>query len=105
MGGGYEFDFSPGYPRWSTTRPSPSMSAAMPSVMGDKAVIAPHSALGGEDFAFFGEKVPISYFWLGVDSPHIKSAPIHNAGFNPDEHALSYGCQTLCNAALRFLNE
>ena len=60
---------------------------------------------GGEDFAFFGEKVPISYFWLGVDSPHIKSAPIHNAGFNPDEQALSYGCQTLCNAALRFLNE
>lgn len=34
-------------------------------VLEDGALVAEKSALGGEAFAFFAEKIPTAYFWLG----------------------------------------
>ena len=106
MGGSYEFKYAPGYPPVvNNPEVTEYVYTTMKDVLGDKAVIAPSSALGGEDFGFFSEKVPSCYFWLGVKTPGVDIAPIHNSKFFPDEKALTYGCEILSGAAIRYLND
>jgi amidohydrolase len=48
-------------------------------------------AMGSEDFAYFAQKVPAFYFFLGVRTPGAKGQALHSPLFNPDEAALPYG--------------
>jgi len=48
-------------------------------------------AMGSEDFAYFAQKVPAFYFFLGVRTPGTKGQALHSPEFNPDEAALPWG--------------
>ncbi|MBR0108583.1 MAG: M20/M25/M40 family metallo-hydrolase, partial [Pyramidobacter sp.] len=48
-------------------------------------------SMGGEDFAFYTEKVPGTMFRLGTGFAGQKNAPLHSPLFKADESAFVYG--------------
>ncbi|MDI6854967.1 MAG: M20 family metallopeptidase [Deltaproteobacteria bacterium] len=60
-------------------------------VLGAKRVKTHLPAMGSEDFAYFAQKVPAFYFFLGVRTPGTRGQALHSPDFNPDEAALPYG--------------
>ena len=69
----------------------------------DHLVIPEHSALGGEDFSFYCEKVPSCFFWLGCHDPAKPRYPIHHGSFYPEWEALPIGMEVLVTSALKYL--
>jgi amidohydrolase len=65
-------------------------------LLGSRRLQLHQPAMGSEDFAFFAEKVPAFYFFLGVRTPGTRGQALHSPNFNPDEGALPVG---LCAAA------
>ena len=53
----------------------------------------------GDDFSYFAEKAPSSYFRFGVDGKY----PLHNAKMLPDENALMIGCRLFVNIVEKYL--
>lgn len=53
----------------------------------------------GDDFAYFAEKAPSSYFRFGVDGKYL----LHNAKMLPDKKSLMIGCRLFVNIAEEYL--
>ena len=77
------------------------MLPALRRVAGQHNVVQAGASLGAEDFAFYQQKVPGLFFWLGTSS---KEAANHSPRFSIDESALLLGVRALANVALDFLN-
>ena len=60
-----------------------------------------HPSMGAEDFAFFLEKVPGAFIWLGVGNV----SGLHTAQFTFDEEILPQGSALLAALALKSLSE
>jgi len=58
---------------------------------------------GAEDFAFYQEKIPGLFFFLGITPPETKPVPKHSPYFLVDESALILGLRTMANLAVDFL--
>lgn len=58
--------------------------------------------MGGEDYAYFLEKVPGVFFWLGCTSGPESNYPLHNPQFNLDEKGLINGVKMFCNLAFAY---
>ena len=58
---------------------------------GPNGLIQMRPVLGSEDFAFYAQKVPGFYFFLGTRSPGADNQTLHSPDFDPDEEALSVG--------------
>jgi amidohydrolase len=103
--GDYTFDFIRGYPvlknETNMTRLVREMAV---SVVGEENVIEPQPMMGSEDMAFFLEKVPGCFFFVGagVEKKGISRAH-HNEFFDFDEDALAIGAETMARAALAYL--
>jgi len=79
---------------------------AIHEVVGEENTIIPeNSALGGEDFSFYCEKVPSVLFWTGLNTPGAEVFPLHNGNLNPDEGCISVAAEVLATAAIKFLNK
>lgn len=64
------------------------------------------SSMAGDDFSYFAERVPASYFKLGVGNRNIGAVyPIHSPKFIADEDALPIGSAIMAQIAMEFLNE
>ena len=63
----------------------------------------PNGGLGGEDFAFFGQKVPTAMFMIGHNSGDETSANHHNPKFQVDEEMLHRGAAFYATLALDYL--
>lgn len=73
-------------------------------LLGAKRVFRADPMMGAEDFAYFLQKVPGTYFRLGVRHPGAKhAADIHQATFTIDERALEIGTATLAYLAADYL--
>lgn len=58
----------------------------------------------GEDFGFYAQKIPCTFWMLGVRPEKMESMPgLHNPFFTPDENALVLGTSMLANAAIEWL--
>ena len=103
--GTYSFNFTRGYPVLNNdAQMSRLVREIAISVVGDKNVIEPEPVMGSEDMAFFLEKVPGCYFFVGAGNKEKGiNHPHHNELFDIDEEALVIGAQTLACAALRYL--
>jgi amidohydrolase len=51
--------------------------------------------MGAEDFSFFAERVPASYFVLGSNGDARTSFPHHHGKFDIDEAALETGVRIM----------
>ncbi len=104
MGGSCDVEYFRGYsPTVNDAEMAEMVHGVMKEVLGDGAHVPEMSALGGEDFSFYCEKVPCAFFWLGVQSPDKPFYPIHNGGFSPDENAIPVGIEIAVRSALAFL--
>ncbi len=107
LGGSYEFRYVRCY---SPTVNDPKMfeivrDAIVETVGQENLLLPEHSALGGEDFSFYCEKVPSAFFWLGCHGEGKPYYPIHNGRFAPEEDAMPIGMEVMVTSALKFLNQ
>jgi amidohydrolase len=58
---------------------------------GPNGLVQMRPVLGSEDFAFYAQKVPGFYFFLGTRSPGTENQTLHSPDFDPDEEALTVG--------------
>ena len=102
MRGEAELDYRFSYP---VTRNDPGTAGLVLSVaeelFGEENVVEPtHSSMGAEDFAFFLEKVPGAFIWLGVGDV----SGLHTPQFDFDEEILPQGSALLAALALESLS-
>ena len=105
MGASYEFKYIKGYPPVVNDK-------AMNNIVNDAAIdilgkehvgVIETPALGGEDFAFYCERVPGLMYRLGCAKDGAEFWPVHNGHFYPDEKALQVGTKVMVASALKFL--
>ena len=93
------FKYKDGYPPTiNHTEPTKKVLKAAHKVVGDKAGM-PYLSMGGEDFAYYLEKVPGCFFFVG-SAPNKKElfeTPHHCSHFNLDERALLIGSSIYLN--------
>lgn len=107
MGGTYEFSYVKGF---SPTVNDPQQFALVrdtaQKVLGSHQVVLEEKAsMTGEDFSFYGQKVPCCFYWLGCQTPDKPFYPLHSSCFAPDEEAMVTGMKVMLSAALEHLSE
>lgn len=61
----------------------------------------PYATMGGEDFAYYAQRVPSAFFFLGLRPRGAASYPsLHTARFDFNDAALPYGVGMMCALAL-----
>jgi amidohydrolase len=77
---------------------------ACTEIVGRRNVIAHRGfEMGGEDIAYFAEKVPTTVLFLGVGRKSGRGYPIHHPKFTFNEKVLGTGVAALALSALRYL--
>jgi amidohydrolase len=82
-----------------------SMMPSLERIVGERVLEAPR-VTGAEDFAYFQERVPGMYFFLGVrppDVPREEAVPNHSPYFSADESALVDGVRLMSSVAVDYL--
>ena len=81
------------------------LTAAVSTALGPRAAVPTLQSLGGEDFAWYLDKVPGAMARLGVRPPGSeRSLDLHQPGFDVDEAAIAVGVRVLAAAALAALD-
>ena len=104
MGAEFELNFIKGFPPLSNHPGTTDLvrQAAVDTV-GASQVVAQAQTMGGEDMAFFLERVPGCYVFLGVGEEG--RAPVHNPHFDFDESVLAIGTELFCRGAVDMLEK
>lgn len=62
----------------------------------------PVPVMGGEDFSFYGQRVPSCFFVLGLIPPGRQSMPdLHQPDFDFNDNSIATGVEMFCRLALR----
>jgi amidohydrolase len=104
-GAGVEIDYERGVPPVindeSTLR---IMREAIATDLGEGAIAGTRTSMGGEDFAWYGEHVPVTMARLGVYGEQVSTVrDLHQGNFDIDERAIGVGVRVLVGAALAAL--
>jgi amidohydrolase len=76
------------------------------AVVGPTATITTEQSLGGEDFAWYLERMPGALARLGVRAPgETRDRDLHQGSFDVDERAIGIGTRVLVATALQTLHE
>ena len=104
-GGQFELDYQFGYPSLQNAPDETGLVVLTASrFLGAEHVQSDHKpVLGAEDFAFFAEKVPSAYFFVGCGKVNEPAGPLHSGYFDFDERALFVGAQVMEETALAAL--
>ncbi len=105
-GGSYQFDFVKGYPVLLNDRAfTQFVSGVVKDFFGDEhAVELEQPLMGGEDFAYYLDKVPGAFVRLGTGNRGKKTTfPWHHSRFNIDEDALPYGTALFVKCSVEYL--
>ncbi len=100
------FDYIPGYPAvYCDDRFSTLVSSACSEILGRSSTTTSSGLeMGGEDFAYYAEKVPGTMIFVGVGNPKKgKVRFLHHSEFDIDENALKVGMAAVAYSAYRFL--
>ncbi len=75
-------------------------------ILGKKGAVIIPPVMGAEDFSYYLQKKPGSFWWMGARNPKIgATASIHSSKFAIDESAMMYGSALLAHITLRYLHE
>ncbi len=78
---------------------------AAQSICGPNGTVDPVPSTGGEDFAWYLEKVPGCFMWLGVGNKEQGIVyPWHSPRFDVDESAIAIGAAVLAQCVIDSLN-
>jgi amidohydrolase len=103
-GAKYKLDFIAQYPVLSNHKMTNLIFAdACRDLFGKNRIIESPQSMGGEDFAFFLEKVPGAMFRLGVKNDKIgANKPWHASDFMADERSIFFGTALLSWSVLKY---
>ncbi|MBL0389333.1 amidohydrolase [Tumebacillus sp. ITR2] len=105
-GASYELDYQFHYPAVLNHKSAVDlMRSVATDVLGRERVLEAPPSMGGEDFAYFLQKVPGCFYWLGCKHPdpvHV-GYNIHHPGFDIEEESLFYGVQLMVEGTLAYL--
>jgi amidohydrolase len=79
------------------------MTPTLERVVGQRKIMTANQVTGAEDFAFYQEKIPGFFFFLGITPTGAKPIPNHSPYFLVDESALIVGVRAVANLAVDFL--
>ena len=97
-----EFKYNDGYPPVINDAASVDLVARVATrEFGTDSVKMMPAVMGGEDFAYFLQKVPGAFAMLGMGDN--RPYPHHNARFDIDERALPIGVRLMTSVALEML--
>jgi len=99
-----EMEYEPGYP--PVVNPPEMVDFALGVVaktLGDDRIVEIDPVMGGEDFAYFLQKIPGAFLFFGMGDG--QSFPHHHPGFDMDEKALPQAALLLTALALEFLEK
>jgi amidohydrolase len=101
-GVGVEVDYLRGVPPTVNDRESVAALAAAVAELGpDVRVVDTPQSLGGEDFAWYLERIPGALARLGVRTPGgVRSVDLHQSEFDVDERCINVGVSVLTAVAL-----
>ncbi|MGZ3422800.1 MAG: M20 metallopeptidase family protein [Polyangiales bacterium] len=108
-GATYELDYTLNYPPTINHEgPTRFLEKVAGACVGEKNVKLVEPSMGGEDFAFYLERVPGVFYWLGCRRPprhegSVETAHLHSPLFDLDEDALVHGVHVMASAALTYL--
>ncbi len=105
--GGYAFDRKRGYPALANHENMVEFVMGVgKGLLGEENVILLEKpTMGGEDFAYFLQKIPGAIFWLGCGNKEKGiTEMLHNANFEMDEDALALGTAIHVNLVYHYLN-
>ena len=93
QGGDYEFTYTNGYPPLINHKESVDVLRKVgKELLGERNVKEiPFASMLGEDFAYYVEQKPGSFFRLGTKLRQGEQYPLHHSKFTIDEDALEYG--------------
>jgi len=79
---------------------------AMGAALGEQALVpVTHPYMTAEDFAYYLQKVPGAFIFLGNRTPGASYSPgLHTATFNFNDAAIPHGVRSFCTLAHRFLS-
>ena len=105
-GATYEFDYQEGYPAVvNNEKVTRIVEQVASEILGPENILHPDPDMGGEDFAYYLQKVPGTFYFLavgnkkkGIDSPQ------HSPTYNVDEDALPKGTEILYKSAIALLS-
>ncbi|MFC1573987.1 M20 family metallopeptidase [Candidatus Latescibacterota bacterium] len=96
-----EFKLLAGYPPLINEERSTDVAKGLiTDIIGkENMIVIPEPVMGGEDFAFYLEKIPGTFMRLGVgDGP-----PLHNTAYDFNDDSIPYGIRIMAGIGLRFL--
>ena len=96
-GGAYDFTYNKSNPA-VTNNPdlAKRMLPTIKNLLGENRVHDIKPQFVSEDFAYYGQKVPGFFFFLGVNSPNTAdSPPLHSPNFSPDEQSIPVGIRVM----------
>jgi amidohydrolase len=103
-GGSYELDYRGNAP---VTVNDPALTAkarkTLERVVGAEHVVTTDPTMGGEDFAYFAQRVPGVYFRLGVVEPGTECGAIHTPTFRASDDAVPIGMRAMSHLVVDFL--
>jgi amidohydrolase len=104
----YTFEFVRGYPAMVNDEALTALGMeSVKALLGEQSVShIPTPQMGGEDFAFFAQRVPALMFRLGVRNEARGIVhPVHSSRFDLDEDALPLGVAALARIAMDYLRK
>ena len=105
MGATYKFDYQFGYPSVKNdNKLIPLLNSVAEKILGASTLSIVNPSMGGEDFAYYAEKVSGIFFRLGTFNEKKDCIyPNHHPKFDVDEDALPYGSAILAQFALDYI--
>jgi len=97
FGAEIDFEYRDGYPPTiNHPNPTETMKTSAEKIVGE-GVCKPFLSMGGEDFSYFGQKIPASYGFIGSLPTNLKpeEIPHHSPHFNFEEDAMLVGASLL----------
>lgn len=99
----YKFNFKRSFPPLLNNQNMNKVVANAASKVGLEVEFLEKCSMTGEDFAYFAERVPASFFKLGTAKEGLGIYPLHNSRLNPDEEALVLGAKILSQIVIDFM--
>jgi amidohydrolase len=100
-GATYDFEYQWRYPVTTNDAAQTEYVRSLAErTVGSERVVRSEKHMGAEDFSFFAEKVPASYFVLGCRNGASTGFPHHHGKFDIDEAALETGVRMMTALAL-----
>jgi amidohydrolase len=104
MGGSIEFSYQDGYPPVINDEAMAEFTLQVARrTLGEASVVPIDPVMGGEDFAYYLQKVPGAFFFLGAGDG--MEFPHHHPAFDIDEKALPLGTLLMTNLAMEYLSQ